>query len=278
MTGREPFSAEWWDSRVLNQGKIDNRRAADDPQAVARFNWTRWRLIDELLQRYYRETGLEPGFSVGQRELYKVLLWTPNCRRTPQYLGRLCDVGAHGATGEECVWPIGRPLPSFGGGQPEPYEDVLVPTWGEYLKSVIAALGLTASGTPGHEACWHRRGKAVYPLVYRVGLLLRTSDQPAPSDTSEVRMASYPFSSEISDWNASSEERDQVVDLLRGHGEPLDGQPRGIMVRRQGTPWVALRSDGKALTQASSLDFREMWKAGGSESEIAKAIEELAGW
>lgn len=273
MSSGEPFSAAWWDSRTLTSEGVDTRTAPEGPEGIARFNWIRWRLVDELLRRYYRETGLEPGFTVEQVELYNVLLWSPNCSRSAQYLGRLCAAGTHGSTAEEATWPLENPLPGFGGGQSEPLDNVLIPTWGEYLKAAIAALGLTNSGSPGHESCWHRRGKAVYPLVYRVALLLRTAGRGV-KDYNEIGMVSYPMVT----YGISPSERDEIERVLSSHDEPLEGPPRGVIVRRQSHPWVVLRSDGHLFTRSGSLNFREMWRAGSSESEIAKAIEEFAGW
>jgi hypothetical protein len=47
------FSEAWWDSKTLTLDGVDTRGHPGTP----RHNWIRWRLIDELLRRYYFRGG-----------------------------------------------------------------------------------------------------------------------------------------------------------------------------------------------------------------------------
>ena len=87
-----PFDQSWWDDRSLRYGIVsDGLPNEGDDFAV----WARWRLVDELLQRFYVDIGLEPFFGLLGVELYNVGLASPTCRRHARYFGRLCGTGVH---------------------------------------------------------------------------------------------------------------------------------------------------------------------------------------
>src|SRR4051794_32970027 len=87
------FDQSWWDDRTMHFGKIDTGGLVLDGATYTA--WVRWRLIDELLRRYYVDIGLEPGFGLIGTELYQVALISPTCQRMPRYFGRLCGTGVH---------------------------------------------------------------------------------------------------------------------------------------------------------------------------------------
>ena len=69
-----------------------------------------------------------------------------------------------------------------------------------------------------------------------------------------------------------------ILPSLKDNRE-LDGTtPRGLVVRREEEPWIAIRSDGWVLTRHGSVHIREMWQKGVDEVTIAKEIQSLAKW
>src|SRR5215213_2737093 len=97
------FDEAWWDARSMPDGFIDTTGLPAEGSSSAA--WTRWRLIDELLRRYYVDFGLEPGFGLMGIELYQVAVFSPTCRRAPRYFGRLCGTGIHPEDDSEICHP-----------------------------------------------------------------------------------------------------------------------------------------------------------------------------
>ena len=154
------FDVGWWDAKTLSLDGVDT---TGDPM-TPRLSWIRWRLIDELLCRYYQDLGLEVGFGPLGMELYNDPVWSPNCKRAPRYFGRLCANHAHTAMNDE--WPD-RFAPTFPGGRHEYLQEGTWGSWTEYLHDTIHVMGLDTAGVPGHERCWHRRAKAILPCLPR---------------------------------------------------------------------------------------------------------------
>ncbi len=69
------FDEVWWDSKTMTLHGVDTR---DEGSVAPRLNWIRWRLIDELLRRFYLDFGLEVGFGPMGVELYNDPIWSPN--------------------------------------------------------------------------------------------------------------------------------------------------------------------------------------------------------
>jgi hypothetical protein len=132
-------------------------------------------------------------------------------------------------------------------------------------------LGLESSVVSGHVGCWHRRGKAALPIVFRVALLLRTAGEIGPTEMHDG-MYTYPGPEECLGRAAG------ILPSLKDNGE-LDGTtPRGLVVRREEEPWIAIRSDGWVLTRHGSVHIRERWQKGVDEVTIANEIQSLAKW
>jgi hypothetical protein len=259
----DALSTSWWDSKTLTLDGVDTR----DYPGIPRLNWVRWRLIDELLRRYYQDIGLEIGFGQLGVELYNDPIWSPNCKRAPRYFGRLCAHHVHSSMTDK--WDELRP--SYGGGTQDFLLEGVWPTWTEYLQTAIQVLGLASSGVPGHEGCWHRRAKAVFPLVFRVALLLRTAGEVGPVDLHDG-MYTYPGAAQEVDG------LEGVLTLLEQQKELTGATPRGLVVRRNEEPWIAIRSDGFVLTRHGTANIREMWQQGEDEWSIARRIQTLAHW
>ncbi len=85
----------WWDDHTMHLGAFNTSGLAGEGSTYT--NWIRWRLVDELLRRFYTDVGLEPGFGLMGGELYQVALISPTCRRAPRS-GRLCGIGLHPRT------------------------------------------------------------------------------------------------------------------------------------------------------------------------------------
>jgi hypothetical protein len=263
------FGEEWWDAKTMTLDGLDTRGEPTIPRLL----WIRWRLIDELLRRFYLDVGLEVGFGPLGMELYNDPVWSPNCERAPRYFGRLCANHVHSAINDECP----ELAPAYLGGAQDYMPENVWPSWSEYLASAIEALGLGEAGVPGHEGCWHRRGKAILPLVFRVALLLRASGVDLRN--SRQGMCTYPCHDGEDPCNRDDVAGlDAVFTLLDQRGELAGSRPRGLIVRQNEEPWIAIRADGQVFTRHGDTDVRAMWQAGDGEAAIARRIQSLAQW
>jgi hypothetical protein len=163
------FDAGWWDARTLSKGDVDTTSGPGTESE--RGSWIRWRLIDDLIDRFYVDLGLEAGFGAIGVELYQVVVSSPNCRRSPRYFGRLC--GNHVHTERERLVEGGPwPLDYAATARSDAVEAGTWHNWGSYRKEAIATLGLDRASVAGHERCFHRRGKSLYQVMWRVGLAI----------------------------------------------------------------------------------------------------------
>lgn len=263
------FDEHWWDVRTAHHGNFDTGGLATDGTTYVA--WIRWRLIDELLRRYYIDFGLEPGFGLMGTELYNVALISPTCRRAPRYFGRLCGIDVHPEDDGELVSSLdGLPLVWAGGGGQTLGEGSWT-TWSQYRHAAIRALALASAGVTGHEVCFHRRGKALTPLMYRVALLLRTDGgyDLAPGDDAMLT---------VGNWlnGQHSDEMRRIIDVIRGCGGTVPpGPPRYVGVQSEIYGWFALRTDGWIATPVGPIDAAGLWRGGASEEEIAAAVHHI---
>ncbi len=260
------FDTDWWDARCVVNGRIDTNGVPWE--GAHHVGWIRWRLIDELLQRHYVDIGLEPGFGLLGSELYNVALWSPTCRRAPRYFGRLCGVDVHPEDDSDLVtsWGVtGLRWANTGNA------DILYggswATWSDYLHDAIACLGLADAGVTGHENCFHRRGKAMTPLVFRVALLLRTDGGRALIDGDDRMLT-------LTTPNDGAARQDSPAAELIGAcgGVVPSGPPRFLAVGLPDDRWAALRTDGWAATPAGPVDIGDLWRAGATPEQIARAL------
>lgn len=266
-----PFDGAWWDARCLVDGKI-NTGGVPYESGHSHVAWIRWRLIDELLGRFYTDIGLEPGFGLLGTELYNVALYSPTCRRAPRYFGRLCGVDVHpeddrslvgSPGGVELGWVRNDPADLLAEGRWE--------TWTDYLQGAISTLGLATAGVVGHEGCFHRRGKALTHLMFRVALLLRTNGGKA-AITDDCRMTTITSNASLTLPDAEAE----VVALLRSAiGTIPGGPPRIIAVSPESGIWVLMRTDGLIATRAGAVDAGDLWRRGADVTQIVDAIKVL---
>jgi len=262
------FDQSWWDVRTMHLGKFDTSGLAQD--GATYIAWMRWRLVDELLQRFYNDIGLEPGFGLIGTELYQVALYSPTCRRAPRYFGRLCGTGLHPAHDDDYESPLdGIELAPANIAHRTVHEGSWT-TWSQYRQEAIRVLGLAHAGVDGHEGCFHRRGKALTALMYRVGLLLRTNGgyELMPMDDAMLTVA------DRNDSHAS--DIVQIRDVIERAGGTIPaGPPRYLGVHHEVYQWVALRTDGWVATPAGPIDAAGLWRSGANEEEIAGAINEI---
>lgn len=266
------FDEAWWDARCLRFGKVHTAGIVTD--GAGHVAWTRWRLIDELLRRFYVDFGLEPGFGLLGIELYNVALISPTCQRAPRYFGRLSGISVDAADASSLLSPLdGLPLPWADLPGAGLLDEGTWPTWSDYLAAAIRALGLAQGGVPGHEQCFHRRGKALTPLMYRVALLLRTNSGHDQLGLEDQMLT-------VADWD-SVQHHDAlraVIDIIsRAGGTIPPGPPRYIGVYNEIYEWIALRTDGWVATPEGPVDAAGLWRAGANEDEIAGAITEVCG-
>lgn len=152
------------------------------------------------------------------------------------------------------------------------------------LTNLIAALGLPDYLKPGHEHCFHRRSRDLSPVMWTVGLLLRTHggrgwdysriwatilDRNGASWTnghSEWGLRYALWGPRHDDWPYDdSDHRDGRFTVVY--------QPPG-----KNEPWssVALRNDGWAYTNGEPTDVGARWRAGESIVDLATELTERA--
>ena len=102
-------------------------------------------------------------------------------------------------------------------------------------------------------------------------MLLRTSGEIGPTQMHDG-MYTYPGVDESLDGAGA------ILTLLKDNGELEGTTPRGLVVRWEEEPWIAIRSDGWVLARHGSTHMREMWLKGADETTIAKEIQSLAHW
>jgi hypothetical protein len=256
------FDQSWWDDRTLRYGKVaEGEPTGGDDHAT----WTRWRLVDELLQRFYVDIGLEPLFGLMGVELYQVGLASPTCRRHARYFGRLCGAGVHPE--HEDFLDVGVPLAPANLADRDLHEDSW-PDWPTYRRDAIRTLGLVNAGVPGHEGCFHRRGKALTPLMYRIALLLRTDGGHGISPYREIITVTG-HGEQVLD---TSQIR-PIIEVCGGTIPP--GPPRYFAVSHELYDWVALRADGWVATTHGPVDAAALWRSGADPVEIAGAIDQM---
>jgi len=262
------FDTDWWDARCVVNGRIDTNGVPWE--GAHHVGWIRWRLIDELLQRHYLDIGLKPGFGLLGSELYNVALWSPTCRRAPRYFGRLCGVDVHPEADSGLVASSGvTGLRWANTGAADLLYGGVWATWSAYLRDAIATLGLAEAGVVGHENCFHRRGKASTPLVFRIAVLLRTGGGRALID-GDNRMLTL-----AADQNGAPARNAPAIDIIRACGDTIPGgPPRFVAVELGDDRWVALRTDGWAATPTGPVDIGALWRGGATPEQIADTITE----
>lgn len=260
-----PFDSSWWEERIASQSSVEGHY------------WRRWRLVDAILQRFYVDLGLQPIFGWMGTELYQVGIASPCCMRAPRYFGRLCDGGGVHSEGDDASMVNeklgGVRLDPFGpvGLQADrswhPDTDQPRVPWDEYLEGAFETLRLSEAGVVGHEGCFHRRGRDLTPLMFRVALLLRVGEDAHGVDGRDF-LQHVPTSGDVGDLQ-------EAVDIMRIHGEdnPI-GAPRSMAVRYRGV-WSVLRNDGWVAGGGDVLDARFYWRAGASAERIAIYVRDL---
>lgn len=264
----EPYDSQWWDDRM-------DPTASDPPQTSTM--WRRWRLVDEILQRYYMDFGVAPVFGWTGVELYQVGLASPSCQRAPRYFGRLCDTGLHDADQDDARMLNehldGVTLDPYRAHTTEFLHDLSRP-WNLFLVDALAHLGLPDAGVVGHERCFHRRGRDLTPLMFRAALLLRVGDSRAISS----RNALWTLPSRSDSLANGSEGMGgvEVRRLLQRHGEAAPpGAPRWTAVKHDDR-WTLLRNDGHILGATGTVDGARMWRSGASVADIAHAAAQVS--
>ncbi|MBK5221565.1 MAG: hypothetical protein JJE52_01545 [Acidimicrobiia bacterium] len=262
------FDEDWWNLRTQQVGRFDLVGVPTD--GAGHVTWMRWRLIDELLQRFYANVGLEPLLGLIGTELYQVALASPTCLRAPRYFGRLCGTGVHADDESGMLSPLGDvelAWAQLGRGShdhPQTWD-----TWTGHLKDMIGALGLAGASVPGHEGCFHRRGKSLAPLMYRLALLLRTGGGRDLTPQGDAMLTVVRRDGPSS----PPESHEQVVDVIvRAGGDVPTGPPRFIGVRDVQGCWIAVRNDGWLATPQGTIDCASLWRERATVEETAGAV------
>lgn len=267
------MDAAWWDRRTLTDKRVVFEAQAlpeeeQDSFVEAKAHWIRWRLVDEVMRRFYVDFGLEPGFGFNGVELYNPIIWSPHCRKARRYFGRLCRHGHfHSEADPHLLAQLDLGI-AYANLRPVPEEKV-GPwlSWPDYLKDAIASFGFNEAGVAGHERCFHRRGKSLTPVMFRAGILLRTEGQPWKRVSLDDGRSVYSYPPR---GHAALDE--EHLSFLIPFGEH---PPASYYVVSWGEkPVAALRTDGVVTTRMGEIDAGALWRGGASEQEIAAAISE----
>lgn len=271
------FDEDWWDERISGgRGGVDLTEVDFGSEVGA---WSRWRLVDELMTRFYVDFGLEGFFGdAGEASLYQLKLASPSCAKAPRYFGRLCANGPHVAVDEDTPTFAGvNTLTPFRVQAPPdgdlPSHSKSWPHWSAYREQVIADLGLAGAGVVGHEHCFHRRGRSAAQLAFRLAVLLRTAN--GNNFASGFDLA---FASRYSDAALR-----QAAPWFHEVHPP--GAPRWLLVTNHPalahslpeapdqavTAWI-VTNEGRIHHRQGTTNARDEWRSGKSETEIVAAL------
>ncbi len=204
--------------------------------------------------------------------------------RAPRYFGRLCDAGGVHSEGDDAsmvnshltelvLVPFGRvnppepmdPHPSYEGGFPD---------WPEYLTQAIGTLRLADAGVKGHEQCFHRRGRDLTPLMFRIALLLRTGEDVEVSKRDFLGHVPTGLDGHV--FGSGVDASNEATVILGTHGEGrFPGAPRAMHVTRNGISTV-IRNDGWIGRAGGVVDAAALWRQGRGLRDIATYVRELA--
>lgn len=272
-----PFDDDWWNARILNRdGRLDLQNT-DFTSGVGA--WVRWRLVDDLMSRFYVDYGLEGIFGINQEDpLYQFRLSSPTCAREARYFGRVCANGPHVAVAEDAPAVDGTALTPYRiqlpvEGDLDSHSRVW-DTYEDYLRAVIADLGLADAGVAGHERCFHRRGRSSAQLAFRLAVLLRTANGGDFSKSDRLVTVTA----------------DNEADLRTAapwFREPLpDGAPRWLLVAVDATlfsdgeqiefepptdVWV-ITNEGQVYHAGGTVNARALWRHGMREDQIVAQL------
>jgi len=274
-----PFDDDWWNARTLNRdGRLDLQNT-DFTSGVGA--WVRWRLVDDLMSRFYFDYGLEGVFGVHQEDpLYQFRLGSPSCAREARYFGRVCANGPHVAVAEDAVDVDGKALTPYRiqfpvEGDLNSHSRVWE-TYQDYLQAVIADLGLADAEVTGHERCFHRRGRSSAQLAFRLAVLLRTANGEDFSQSdrlvtvtadneADLRTAApwfrQPLASGAPQWLLVT-----VDTTLFSDSEQIEFEPSADV-------WV-VTNEGHIHYAGGTVDARRLWRQGMREDQI---VAELTG-
>ncbi|WP_306215341.1 beta/alpha barrel domain-containing protein [Actinoplanes sp. RD1] len=218
------MSDPFWASRTEDAGGLV-RNDSDLPDSAA---WRRLRLSQELTSRWYPRIGLVPHLVPVTGDIE---LTTGDCALHPTKPGRLDGEFFAGAgTGDWDTW-VRRAEELF----------ELSDCWDER----------------DHERCFHLRAEAAFPLMWQVGLLLRTAGRTLTTLSYEA-----------------------VVERCGGLTPAAgDVERAGLWVAvSAGAAWCALSPTGRAYAGQHVIDLAARHRAGAGTGELAAAVEDRLAW
>lgn len=233
----------FWRRRTEDAGGL-LRRDSELPEAAA---WRRWRLSQELTDRHYHRWGLMPAPATGD----EIAVVTGDCEHPARDLGRLADKVYLGA--DNAMAPLYDDIYADGGRRyPDGYG------WTEWADRVESWLDLDEGV---HDDCLHRRPGAMFPLMWQVGLLLRTADNEPGAAIRTIRVLSW-------------DDVVRRVPAAYGIENDLELKARWVMVRTR-TAWCALSPAGLAYRGDTVADLAAAHRAGAGPGELAAMVEGL---
>ena len=273
------LSEEWW-----------LERTSGEPTAPD-FTWaiTRWQLAQvahDLVWRWHTPLGVVPFPSQPGEGFEPLVVASPQCLRSAASFALVDDQTMGWSTGVQ----IGDlPVPATEPGSPRSLSRL------EARRAFFSALRLEDHLTAGHEKCFHRRSKDITPVMWTIGLLIRTHNgmtwrTPRTWDTIINLNVKDAWSGGLDGgwtnghsltafWEATRLPGRNRAYGIGELGELADG--RSIVIYEWGDPsgrWpaVVLQNDGIAFIRGQQIDIGARWRAGDDLFAMADELAEGA--
>ncbi|MBW6439278.1 hypothetical protein KZ829_36700 [Actinoplanes hulinensis] len=218
--------------------------------------WRLLRLTQELTDRWYPRIGLvaqpEPTEPTGS-DLDAFALVSVDCWQDPRAFGVLSDRIELRPGRTDAPWA------GLAHGMNLMYPEAV--DWTAWVHRVEDTLGLgKLVGESGHEHCPHSQGWAALPLMWQVGIQLRTAGSD-PADA--ARSLSIMTFADVLDH----------VPELKNVPEEEEQEGRWVALRT-GQGWCMLSPTGWAYPSGNFLDLGLLHRTGAGAGELAAAVED----
>ncbi|MEU4162135.1 hypothetical protein [Actinoplanes sp. NPDC026670] len=208
--------------------------------------WRRLRLTQELTVRHYRRIGLVPEpVTTGSfdTDLDDVALVSADCASRSRYLGRLNSTIRGDGVSPRHPYPDG-----YG--------------WIEWTDAVEQRLGLPDE--THHSSCLHTRADAAFPLMWQVGLLLRTAGADPAGMVRALSTAAF----------------DEVIEHVGGLTAAASDRERAgrwVLLRTRNV-WCGFSPTGRSYVGGRVIDLAARHRMGDGLGQLAAAVEDSLAW
>jgi len=138
-------------------------------------------------------------------------------------------------------------------------------SWDELRAAVIGTLSLPAAHVPGHQSCFHRSSRSLYPIAFEVAVSL------VADEYGRWRQSRF------LEWGGVEGHGRSFLGLV---GVPEEHFDRYLVVYK-GPDWagVAIGNDGIAKgLDGQQVDLAVAWRSGAPVAALADAAESITGF